>query len=151
MRSLPQLADIVVTGTVRDGEKDEVLPGVSVAIKGTTRGTTTDSDGKFQVAVPDNSAVLVFSFVGYQPQQVDIGNQTSLTIRLKPDAKSLDEIVVVGYGKQAKSQVIGSIAQIDGEKINNRPVPQLAQSLTGAIAGGVAIIQRSGQPGNSGG
>ena len=145
-----RLVDITLTGTVKDAEKDEILPGVSVVVKGTTRGTTTDSDGKFQLAIPDKSAVLVFSFVGYQPQEVPIGNQTALNIQLKPDAKSLDEIVVVGYGKQAKSQVIGSIAQIDGDKINNRAVPQLSQSLTGQLPG-VAIIQRSGQPGNSGG
>ena len=146
---VPATTDQTITGTVRD-ESNQSLPGATIVAKGTTTGTSTDADGKYVLSVPNGSTTLIYSFVGYLSQEVVIGNRKLIDVVLTKDAKALDEVVIVGYGKQAKSQVIGSIAQIDGDKINNRPVPQLAQSLTGQLPG-VAIIQRSGQPGNSGG
>lgn len=147
-------ADIPVSGRVTS-ESGEALPGVSIVAKGSPRGTTTDADGQFKLGVVDDNIVLVFSFVGYASQEQPVKGadgklRTVIDVKLVPDNKSLDEVVVVGYGRQAKSQVIGSIAQLESDKINNRAVPQLSQSLTGQMPG-VTIIQRSGQPGSSGG
>lgn len=98
-------ADITITGRVSD-EKGEFLPGVSVILKGTQRGTTTDIDGAFTINVPDNQGALVFSFVGYVSQEIVLSNQTKFEIKLVSESKSLDEIVVVGYGVQEKKRLL---------------------------------------------
>ena len=141
--------DITLEGTVKD-ENGEALPGVSIILKGTQRGTTTNAQGAFTFNVPDQTAVLIFSFVGYVPQEVAVGGRTSFAIQLVPESKSLNEVVVVGYGQQSKAKLIGSVAQINAERINNRTNTQLSQTLTGQMPG-VTVIQRSGQPGASGG
>ena len=95
-------------------------------------------------------SVLQFSFIGYESQRITVGNQSSLTITLIEDQSSLEEVVVVGYGTQKKVNVIGSVSQISSEAIENRPVQQLSQAITGQMPG-VTVIQRSGRPGQSGG
>ncbi len=141
--------DVAVSGTVKD-EKGGPLPGVSIVLKGTQRGTTTDTEGKFTLNVPDQTAVLVFSFVGYLSQELAIGNQTTINLSMKPDESALDEVVVVGYGTQKNVTAIYSISQITSENIENRPVTQASQAITGQMPG-VTVIQRSGRPGESGG
>ncbi|OIN59255.1 SusC/RagA family TonB-linked outer membrane protein [Arsenicibacter rosenii] len=126
-------ADITVQGKVTDGEKNSGLPGVSVVLKGTTKGTTTDADGNFKLVVPGANAVLVFSFVGYESREVTVGNQTSLTISLKTDAKALNEVVVVGYGTQKKVNLTGAVDQVTSEVLENRSLPNLSQGLQGVI------------------
>ena len=139
-------ADIAVSGTVTDEEKGEGLPGVSVVVKGTQRGTTTDSRGAFQLAVPDNAAMLVFSFVGYASQEVRVGNQTKLSVRLVPDEKSLNEVVVVGYGAVRKSDLTGSVTSLKAQDLTKGTNVNLQQNLIGRAAG-VQIYQKSGEPG----
>lgn len=148
---LPSFAPVerVVTGTVTD-EKGEPLVGVNILLRNTSRGTTTKADGTYSISIPESGAVLVFSFIGYQKSEVSVGNQTVLNVSLQPDLKKLDEVVVVGYGTQSKADLVGSVAQVNAEKINNRTVPKLSQALTGQMPG-VTIIQSSGQPGSSGG
>ena len=90
-------ADRTLTGRVTD-EKNEGLPGVSVILKGTSRGTVTDVDGQYKLEVPNGSSTLVFSFVGYLSKEVQVGNQASINVNLQADSKVLDEIVVIGYG-----------------------------------------------------
>ena len=124
--------DQTVTGTISD-DKGEVLPGVSVVVKGTQRGTTTDAQGQYRISVPDASATLIFSFVGYLPQEVVVGNQTTLSITLKADSKSLDEVVVVGYGTQKKVNLTGAVDQVTSEVLDNRSLPNLSQGLQGTI------------------
>ncbi len=141
--------DITVTGTVSDA-KSGPLPGVSVVLKGTQRGTTTDTQGKFSLNVPDQLAVLVFSFVGYKSQEVAVGTQSNITLALQPDESALDEVVVVGYGTQKKVNVIGSVSQIGEKQIENRPVTQVSQAITGQMPG-VTVTQSTGRPGVSGG
>ncbi|MPR33947.1 SusC/RagA family TonB-linked outer membrane protein [Cytophagaceae bacterium SJW1-29] len=141
--------DINVSGTVKD-ENGGPLPGVSIVLKGTQRGTTTDTEGKFSLNVPDQTAVLVFSFVGYRSQEVAVGNQTTVNLTLNPDESALDEVVVVGYGTQKKVNVIGSVSQITSENIENRPVTQASQAITGQMPG-VTVTQSTGRPGVSGG
>jgi TonB-linked SusC/RagA family outer membrane protein len=131
------LADITITGTVTD-EKNEAMPGVSVVVKGTQRGTTTDSNGQYKLSIPGrndgaNTVTLVFSFVGYVSQEVLTGNQTMIAIRMVTNNKSLDEVVVVGYGTKKRENVTGAIAQVSSEALTSRPITKLGQALQGLI------------------
>ncbi|CCG99680.1 TonB-dependent receptor plug [Fibrella aestuarina BUZ 2] len=138
-------ADITVTGTVVD-EKGEKLPGVSIVIKGTTRGTNTLGDGTFSINVPDADAVLIFSFVGYVPQELTVGNRTALNIALKLDDKSLDEVVVIGYGTAKKRDITGAVARADLNAFKEAPNVSLLQSLQGSVPGlNVGATTQAGQ------
>jgi TonB-linked SusC/RagA family outer membrane protein len=121
-----------ISGTVKD-EKGGVLPGVSVVLKGTTRGTTTDTEGRFQIDVADDHAVLVFSFVGYQTYEVNLSKQTNLNIQLQPDQSQLQEVIVVGYGTKRRENVTGAVAQVSGSALTSRPITKLGQALQGLI------------------
>ncbi|HEV7350333.1 TonB-dependent receptor [Telluribacter sp.] len=137
----------LVSGTVKD-ENGAALPGVSVVLKGTQRGTTTNTDGQFQLDVPDESSVLIFSFVGYVSQEVAVGNQRTISISLVPESKALNEVVVVGYGTVKRKDLTGAVAQVDSKDIDAFPVSDVQQALRGR-APGVRVIQTSGQPGSS--
>jgi TonB-linked SusC/RagA family outer membrane protein len=143
--SADEPAETVVTGTVKD-ETGTALPGVNILVKGTTLGTTTDADGNFSITVPDNNAILVFSFIGFATQEVAVGTQTSLNVTLPSDTKSLDEVVVIGYGTQKKSDLTGAVGSIKSEEIQERQLPSVNQALAGRIAG-VAVNTNSGRPG----
>lgn len=134
-----------VSGTVTD-ESGSGLPGVSVVLKGTQRGTTTNAEGRFQIEVPTNNTVLVFSFVGYKTQEVTVGNQSVLNVSLKPENQSLNEVVVVGYGTQERKNLTGSISSIKSETISEVPVATIEQALQGNAAG-VMVSQSGGAPG----
>ena len=140
-------ADITIKGIVTD-EKGEKLPGVSVIVKGTTRGTTTASNGDFSISIPDNKATLVFSFVGFLNQEILVGNRTQINVVLLQDSKSLEEVVVVGYGTVKKSDITGSVSSIKAQEINAFPVQNAMQSLNGRAAG-VHVVQNSGAPGGA--
>ncbi|MGM9511190.1 TonB-dependent receptor [Larkinella sp. GY13] len=141
------LADLAVSGTVSD-EKGEGLPGVSVLVKGTTRGTTTNGDGKYQIVVPNESAVLVFSFVGFVSQEMAVEKRTTLNISLKTDNKSLEEVVVVGYGTVKKSDLTGSVAKVGEANIKATPIPSLDRAMQGRAAG-VQVVSNSARPGGN--
>ncbi|WP_179830186.1 SusC/RagA family TonB-linked outer membrane protein [Spirosoma fluviale] len=127
--------DQIITGTVRD-EKGETLPGVSVTLKGTQKGTTTDAKGDFRLSIPDErNAVLVFSYVGYISQDKAIGNLTVLNLTMEVDKRSLDEVIVVGYGTQKKSDLTGSVVAISKERLTQLPNTNIAQALQGSIPG----------------
>ncbi len=134
-----------VRGVVRD-ETSEPLPGVSVVVKNTSRGTITDQEGNFQIDMPAGSSTLVFSFVGYLSQEVEVGNRTDLAITLQTDDKSLDEVVVVGYGTAIKRDVIGSVATVTGQEIRQVPSASFTAGMQGRAAG-VNIRETSGTPG----
>ncbi|KAA6438475.1 TonB-dependent receptor [Dyadobacter flavalbus] len=138
----------IVTGKVLD-ESQNGLPGVSVVLKGTQTGTSTDGEGVFQLEIPDSEpgAVLVFSFVGYQSQEVVPGTQSALTVSMALEDKSLQEIVVIGYGQVKKSDLTGSVASIKSAELNAYPVTNLVQSLAGRAAG-VYVSQNTGAPGS---
>ncbi|PGH38932.1 MAG: SusC/RagA family TonB-linked outer membrane protein [Candidatus Nephrothrix sp. EaCA] len=142
------IAIMQVSGKVTDANTGEPLPGVNVAVKGTLNGTSTDADGKFSLPVPDQGAVLVFTFVGYLTQEIIIGTQNEIDMALLPDTKTLNEVVVVGYGETKKSDITGSIASIKGDDINAYPATNLMQSLSGR-ATGVQVSQNSGEPGGA--
>jgi TonB-linked SusC/RagA family outer membrane protein len=143
--SVSVAADTIVTkGVISDNTGP--LPGVSVVLKSDKNiGTVTDANGRFSLRVPANGT-LVISSVGFITQEVQINGRQSLALTLMDDVKSLNEVVVIGYGTQSREKLIGSVAQVSGEDIAERPVSQLKQALTGQLPG-VIITQRSGQPG----
>ena len=137
--------DQTVTGTVTD-ENGEGLPGVSILVKGTQRGTTTDAGGKYKLDVANAEAILVFSFVGYLSQEIVVKSQSQINVSLKTDTKSLNEVVVVGYGTVKKSDLTGSVAQVKSKELNAFPTANVLQSLSGRAAG-VQVTQNTGAPG----
>jgi len=138
---------IPVSGTILDAKTKEPLTGVTVAEKGTTNGTMTDIDGKFSLKTP-SQATLLITYMGYVTQEVSVSNNKLLNIQLSEESKLLDEIVVIGYGVQKKSDVTGAISSISGKDINNVPVSSTLQALQGKAAG-VNIIQNTGAPGGN--
>lgn len=149
--SQSQSADRPVTGRVTN-ELDEGLPGVSVVIKdtgpmGRQRGTSTDSEGRYRLSIPDGtSSTLVFSFVGYTTQEVAVGNRSVVDSKLTPDDKSLNEVVVVGYGTVKKSDLTGSVAKVSEADIKATPIVALDRAMQGR-APGVLVTQNSARPG----
>ncbi len=137
---------VVVSGSVTDAENNLSLPGVNVLVRGTTIGTSTDGDGKFTIEIPDENAILLFSFIGYQTKEVAVGNQTVIDVILETDVTSLQDVIVVGYGTQKKSDLTGSVGSVKSEEIQERQLPSVAQALAGRIAG-VAVSVNSGRPG----
>ncbi|WP_247235626.1 TonB-dependent receptor [Telluribacter sp. SYSU D00476] len=138
-----------VQGKVMD-EKGEGLPGVSIILKGSQQGTTTDVEGNFSISVPNDESVLIFSFVGYTNQEVVVGNRTQLEINLVADVKSLQEVVVVGYGTQKKANLTGAVATVDiAQQAETRPITSLSSGLSG-LASGLSVNQGSGRPGGDG-
>ncbi|HEX9956812.1 MAG TPA: TonB-dependent receptor plug domain-containing protein, partial [Fibrella sp.] len=142
----------VVSGRVTDEATGGGLPGVSVVVKGTSRGTTTDGDGNYRVNVPDQNTgsglTLVFSFIGYASQEVVVGNRTSVNVVLAGDNKTLNEVVVVGYGTQSRRELTGSVASLQTQSIRDQPVTNVVEGLTGRMPG-VLIQQNTGAPGNA--
>ena len=129
-----RIAERTIKGTVKD-DKGEVLPGVSVILKGTTRGSSTDEKGGYQLSIPDKGAVLVFSFVGYVQKEIALNNESLLDVVLLTDTKSLEEFVVVGYGTQKKSDLTGAISSLSEQQIRERPVQNVVQALQGKVSG----------------
>ncbi|MEO7990673.1 MAG: SusC/RagA family TonB-linked outer membrane protein [Chryseolinea sp.] len=141
--------DIIVSGTVTEEDTGAPLPGVNILVKGTTLGTVTDANGNFSIAVPSGESILVFTFIGFIPQEVSLNGRTNLTVTLIGDLKTLSEVVVVGYGTQDKKDVTGSISSVKGQEFENLPVSSTQQALQGRTAG-VNIVRSGGEPGNSG-
>ncbi|MVM31451.1 SusC/RagA family TonB-linked outer membrane protein [Spirosoma sp. HMF4905] len=143
------VAVITVTGKVSD-EKGDALPGATVSLKGGTIGANTDAQGNYIVRIPDGTAnpVLVFSFIGYTPQEVSVGNQTVVNVQLVSDAKSLSEVVVVGYGTQKRSDITGAVASVPKSRLSQLPVTNVLQAIQGSVAG-VNITQSSSVPGTA--
>lgn len=138
--------NIEITGKVTN-ENNTPLSGVSVQVKGTNIGVLTNDDGNFTIAVPDRNAVLVFSYVGYQEQEVPVGNQTTLNIILQPASGELEQVVVVGYGAQKKQDITGAVSVVNAEDFSNRPIVNAAAALQGQSAG-VNVFSPSGKPGS---
>ncbi len=138
-----------INGKVIDLENNEALPGVNVLAKGTTTGTVTDVDGNYRLTVGDDVTTLVFSSIGYTSEEVAINGRTVINLSLSPDIQSLSEVVVVGYGTQKKSDIVGAVASVSSEKLEQNANPNLFQALQGA-APGLNITRGSGAPGSNG-
>ncbi|ALO16443.1 TonB-linked outer membrane protein, SusC/RagA family [Salinivirga cyanobacteriivorans] len=137
-------AQRMVTGVVNDTEGN-TLPGVNVVLKGTTQGTITNPEGKYSIEVPGDDAVLVFSFISYKTEEVQVGDKSQLDVTLIPSLEALSEVVVVGYGVQKKSLVTGAISKVDARDLETSQV-RVEQAMQGKTAG-VNIMQESGSPG----
>ncbi|SFT84409.1 TonB-linked outer membrane protein, SusC/RagA family [Algoriphagus locisalis] len=136
-----------ISGTVKD-EDGNPLPGAAVQIKGTQTGAISDDSGNYSIDIPENSegVVLVFSFLGFQSKEVEIGNRSTIDITLISDDQELEEVVVIGYGSTRKADLTGSVAQVNTEEINAFPTSNVLQALNGR-APGVQVIQNNGAPG----
>ncbi|WP_185816889.1 SusC/RagA family TonB-linked outer membrane protein [Hymenobacter metallilatus] len=137
-----------ISGRITDRATGEGLPGVTVLVKGTTNGVSTNSDGSFALTVPTSGSTLLVSSVGYISQEVTLGNEASYTIGLAADTKTLSEVVVTGFGvAQERRELTGAIATVKSESFKNQPVAGVDQVLQGRAAG-VQVTQNSGTPGS---
>lgn len=130
----PVAPETTIKGRVTE-ETGEGLPGVNVLVKGTTSGTTTDSDGNYTLTVPDNSTALIFSFIGYVTQEVSIDARTTIDVTLAVDIVSLSEVVVTGYGSQSKRDITGAVSTIAADRLLSTPSTNLGQAMQGKVAG----------------
>ena len=142
---LSKADEVSISGKVTS-EEGEPLPGVSVLVKGTTIGTVTDVDGNYRLEVPDESEILVFSFVGYTAEEVSIEGRSVIDMVMVPDIETLSEVVVVGYGTQVKRDVTGAISTVKAKDLETFKAPSLDQKLQGQ-ASGVQVSSQSGVPG----
>src|SRR5690625_766291 len=140
-------SQINIEGVVRDTD-DETLIGINVQVRGKNKGTSTDFEGRYKLENVDENAILVFSYVGFETQEVSVDGRTNIDVVLKSDAELLEEIVVVGYGEQKKVNVIGSVTAISGSEVAEIPAPDLTNAISGRLPGSV-IMQESGEPGRN--
>ncbi len=140
------LAEVEITGKVTD-ETGENLPGVNVIVKGTSLGSVTDVQGNYKLEAPDENSILVFSSVGYLEEEITIRNQTVIDLTMVLDITALEEVVVVGYGDQAKALLTNAVSTVTADQLADRAVVSFAEALAGQVAG-VQIQQTSGAPGS---
>ncbi|EGK01525.1 SusC/RagA family TonB-linked outer membrane protein [Dysgonomonas gadei] len=136
-----------VTGKVFDSSNKETLPGVSVSVKGTNIATMTDADGNFSIKVPYAEATLVFSYIGFQPQQIELKGRTTLNVDLVEDIKALDEVVVVGYTTQKRENITGAVATITTKDLVQSPTANINNALAGRLPGLIVNQFSGGEPG----
>lgn len=136
--------DVTISGQVVD-EANRPMPGVNVVVKGSTMGTSTDVDGRYSLTVADGNVILVFSFIGYQSSEIQVGSQTTINVSMEPDVSTLSEIVVVGYGTQKRASVTGAVTSVSAEEITALPVPSIQSALQGRVAG--VNVTNNGSPG----
>ncbi len=140
-----QNQQLSVSGLVTDKQK-EPLPGVTIQIKGTGQGTVTDVNGRYNIIVPGENSVLVFSFIGYQTQEISVERRRSIDVMMEEGTTELEEMVVVGYGQQKKESVVAAISQINATGLKQTPASNLGVALAGRLPG-LTVLQRSGVPG----
>ncbi|MEM9340155.1 MAG: TonB-dependent receptor [Bacteroidota bacterium] len=135
----------VVTGTVTtpDGER---LPGVNILVKGTTKGVLTDLDGNYKIGLEVDEGVLIFSYIGFESQEVEVGNQSKVDVSLQEDSKQLSEVIIVGYGSQSRESLTGSVQVVDQQKIDAIPTPSFQEALQGNSPG-LQVVTTDGAPG----
>jgi TonB-dependent starch-binding outer membrane protein SusC len=143
-----QAQERTVSGKVTSSEDGSPLPGVNVVVKGTTIGTSTDSNGNYSIEISGLQNVLVFTFIGLQTQEVQIGSRTQIDVSMQSDVAQLTEVIVTGYREESKRSLTGSIAQVSSKAIQNIPIASVDQILQGRAAG-VLVLAGSGQPGSS--
>ncbi|QXP80775.1 TonB-dependent receptor [Winogradskyella sp. HaHa_3_26] len=140
-------AQQTVTGTVISQPDGRPLPGANILVKGTATGATTDFDGNYTIEVQNSSAILIFSYIGFTPKEVTVGNKAVIDITLIEDSSQLSEIVVVGYGARRKSDVTGSVSSVKADELTAFPVLDAEQALQGRAAGVVVQSNNGGEPG----
>ncbi|GAB2582103.1 SusC/RagA family TonB-linked outer membrane protein [Spirosoma areae] len=143
--AIPLLAqDRVITGTITSSEDSSPLPGVNISVKGTTRGTTTDGNGTYSLSVPSNANAVIYSFIGFVRQEVPIGNQSVVDVKLIPDASQLQEVVVTALGISRDKKALNySVQEVKADKLNFARDQNVGNALAGKVAG-VQILGQSG-------
>ena len=141
------VAQVLVRGTVVD-QTGESVPGASIQIKGGTQGTITDLDGKFSLNAPNKKSILIVSFIGYVTQELPVETAKPMSIILKEDTKTLDEVVIVGYQEVKKKDLTGAVAKVNMEDLLKTPASSFDQTLGGRIAG-VNVSSGEGMPGGT--
>ena len=134
LKTEPPQENIAIKGKVVD-DRGEPLPGVSVVVKGTSIGTISDNDGNYILHTVPKNAVLTFSFVGMQPQEITVGNKTTINIKMKEEVIGLEEVIAIGYGTVKRSDLTGSVSRISSDQINKVASTQITESLNGTVAG----------------
>lgn len=142
-------SDQLITGKVVD-EKGDAMPGVNILLKGTLKGTVSDGNGQFKLSIPSKEAILIVSFVGYEKQEISVGNKTSLLITLKAYINAMDEVIVLGYGTQKKINMTGAVSTMNSKEIQLIPASNLSNVLAGRMSG-TFISSQTGTPGISSG
>lgn len=140
--------DVKISGTITEAD-GKVIPGVVVRHKESGRTTQSDSNGKYTISVPEGKGTLQFSFIGFSTQEIVLGGQSEINVKLSSEDKRLDEVVVVGYGTQKKVNLTGSVTTVSSKDLDNRPITQASQALSG-LAPGVQVQQGGGRPGSDG-
>ena len=135
-----------ITGKITD-DTGEPLPGANIVVKGTSIGVMSDINGAYSLVVPNDNAVLVFSYMGYVSKEIVVGSQTAISVTLNENVTLIDEVVIVGYGQQKRVSLTGSVAQVSGDKIAERPSTSVTNTLQGMLPG-VTVLRSSGQPGS---
>jgi TonB-dependent starch-binding outer membrane protein SusC len=146
VQTAPIILEKPIKGIVKD-DKGESIVGASITVKGTSKGTTSDVNGNFSLSVPNESDLLIVSFVGYESQEVSVGNRTNFEIALKPDLKQLDEVVVVGYGEQKKRDLTGALSSIQSKDIVRANPTLAARAIQGQVAG-ATVTKSDNRPGS---
>jgi TonB-linked SusC/RagA family outer membrane protein len=145
--TLPLFAQggISVTGRVSDAAGEPVI-GASIVVKGSVTATLSDADGRYAIRVPDEKAILVFSFMGFSTQQTTVGSRTVINAVLQADSRQLDDVVVIGYGTQKKVTLTGAVSALSGEEIKSVPTPSVTNMLSGRLPG-LVTVNTTGEPG----
>jgi len=141
---------IQVTGTVNDASTGQALPGVNVQIIGTTLGTITGADGNYALSDVDRNATLIFSFIGYEAQEVTVENRNVVNIAFVQSVTDLDEVVVVGYTTQKRANVVGAVTSISGSTLQSIPAASVSNAISGHLVGSTVMQRLCGEPGNLG-
>lgn len=140
-----QTEKVTVTGMVTDQSDGSILPGLSIVEKGTTNGTTVNNLGRYTLTVSPN-AILVYTYIGFVSQEIEVKNQSTINVAMVADVTQLQDVIVVGYGTQKKSQITGAIASVDNKEFKDQPVTNLASSIQGRVSG-LNVTTPSGTPG----
>ena len=138
---------ISVSGKVVSVEDGQPMPGINIVVKGTTVGTVTDANGGYKLNAPDDGT-LIFSFIGFETQEIRIGDRAVIDVTMKPDPKQLEEVVVTGYREESRRALPGSVAVVKADKIQNASIASFDQVLQGRVPG-MLVSGSSGQPGAS--
>ena len=146
-KPISNVQEKAINGTVTDFSSGEAMAGVNVFIEGTTSGTTTDINGKYSLVITQENVVLVFSFIGYDTKKIPLTNQATIDVAMTPSIQTLEDVVIIGYGKEEKINLTGSVAVIKGEQLNARPITQTSQALYGLVPG-VYLNAKTSEPGN---
>ena len=143
---MPLVAQTTVRGRVIDSKNNQTLPGTTVSVKGTYKAALTDIDGNYKIDVSSSKEILVFKFVGFKTQEIEVGNKTNIDIALAQEDINLEEIVVMGYSQKKRSEIASAVSIVTAEKMADVTTPNVANMLQGKVAG-VEIVNSSGAPG----